>query len=125
MVTFMLNFILKTIKYLKENGNDVYMELPINIVEATLGCKKDVPLMKESIVLNIPEGTQNGDKHRIKGKGVPYINSSKVGDMYIVIKVVIPTKLDKKQRELFSELSKTNLDDNNDFITKFKKFFRR
>lgn len=44
------------------------MELPINIVEATLGCKKDVPLMKESIVLNIPEGTQNGDKHRIKGK---------------------------------------------------------
>ena len=101
------------------------MELPINIVEATLGCKKDVPLMKENIVLNIPEGTQNGDKHRIKGKGVPYINSSKVGDMYIVIKVVIPTKLDKKQRELFSELSKTNLDDNNDFITKFRKFFRR
>ena len=109
----------------KRDGNDVYMELPINIVEATLGCKKDVPLMKESIVLNIPEGTQNGDKHRIKGKGVPYINSSKVGDMYIVIKVVIPTKLDKKQRELFNELSKTNLDDNNDFITKFKKFFRR
>ena len=72
----------------KRDGNDVYMELPINIVEATLGCKKDVPLMKESIVLNIPEGTQNGDKHRIKGKGVPYINSSKVGDMYIVIKVV-------------------------------------
>lgn len=109
----------------KRDGNDVYMELPINIVEATLGCKKDVPLMKENIVLNIPEGTQNGDKHRIKGKGVPYINSSKVGDMYIVIKVVIPTKLDKKQRELFSELSKTNLDDNNDFITKFRKFFRR
>ena len=109
----------------KRDGNDVYMELPINIVEATLGCKKDVPLMKESIVLNIPEGTQNGDKHRIKGKGVPYINSSKVGDMYIVIKVVIPTKLDKKQRELFNELSKTNLDDNNDFITKFRKFFRR
>ena len=109
----------------KRDGNDVYMELPINIAEATLGCKKDVPLMKESIVLNIPEGTQNGDKHRIKGKGVPYINSSKVGDMYIVIKVVIPTKLDKKQRELFSELSKTNLDDNNDFITKFRKFFRR
>ena len=109
----------------KRDGNDVYMELPINVVEATLGCKKDVPLMKESIVLNIPEGTQNGDKHRIKGKGVPYINSSKVGDMYIVIKVVIPTKLDKKQRELFNVLSKTNLDDNNDFITKFRKFFRR
>lgn len=109
----------------KRDGNDIYMELPINIVEATLGCKKEVPLMKESIVLNIPEGTQNGEKHKIKGKGVPYINSTRVGDLYIVIKVVIPTKLDRKQKELFNELSKTNLDDNNDFINKFKKFFRK
>ncbi|MBP3635007.1 MAG: molecular chaperone DnaJ [Bacilli bacterium] len=109
----------------KRDGNDIYMELPINIVEATLGCKKEVPLMKESIILNIPEGTQNLDKHRIKGKGVPFVNSSRVGDLYIIIKVVIPTKLDKKQRELFNELSKTNLDDNSDFINKFKKFFRR
>ncbi len=109
----------------KRNGNDIYMELPINVIEATLGCKKEVPLMKGSIILNIPEGTQNGEKHKIKGKGVPYINSSKTGDLYIIIKVVIPTKLDKKQRELFNELSKTNLDDNNDFITKFKKFFKR
>lgn len=120
-----VEFHIETHQIFKRDGNDIYMELPINIVEATLGCKKDIPLMKENIILNIPEGTQNGDKHRIKGKGVPYINSSKVGDMYIVIKVVIPTKLDKKQRELFSELSKTNLDDNNDFITKFKKFFKK
>ena len=109
----------------KREGNDVYMELPINIVEATLGCKKEVPLMNETIILNIPEGTQNGNKHKIKGKGVPYINSNKVGDLYVVIKVVIPTKLDRKQKELFTELSKTNLDDTNDFINKFKRFFRR
>lgn len=109
----------------KREGNDIYMSLPINIVEATLGAKKEVPLMKESIVLNIPEGTQNGEKHKIKGKGVPYINSTRVGDLYIVIKVVIPTKLDRKQKELFSELAKTNLDDNNDFINRFKKFFKR
>ena len=109
----------------KRDGNDVYMELPINIAEATLGCKKEVPLMKETIVLNIPEGTQNGDKHKIKGKGVPYINSSKIGDLYIIIKVVIPKKLDKKQRELFKELSETNLDSQDDFINKFKKFFKR
>ncbi len=109
----------------KREDNDIYMQLPINIVEATLGCKKEVPLMKESIILNIPEGTQNGDKHRIKGKGVPYVNSNKIGDLYITIKVVIPTKLDKKQKELFNELSKTDLDNNNDFIKKFKKFFKR
>lgn len=120
-----VEFHIKEHQIFKRDGNDIYMELPINIVEATLGCRKEIPLMKDTIYLNIPEGTQNGDKHRIKGKGVPYINSSRVGDMYIVIKVVIPTKLDKKQKELFNELSKTNLDDNNDFISKFRKFFKR
>lgn len=108
----------------KRQENDIIMELPINIVEATLGCKKEVPTIDGTIILNIPAGTQNLDKHRVKGKGVPYINSSRVGDMYIIIKVVIPTKLDRKQKELFNDLSKTDLD-NNDTISKFRKFFRR
>lgn len=108
----------------KRQDNDIIMELPINIVEATLGCKKEVPTIDGTIILNIPAGTQNLDKHRVKGKGVPYINSSRVGDMYIIIKVVIPTKLDRKQKELFNDLSKTDLD-NNDTISKFRKFFRR
>lgn len=120
-----VEFNVKEHQIFKRDENDIYMELPINIVEATLGCKKEVPLMQGSIVLNIPEGSQNGEKHRIKGKGVPYINSSRVGDFYIVIKVVIPTKLNKKQKDLFKELSKTDLDENDDFINKFKKFFRR
>ena len=107
----------------KRHDNDIYMELPINVAEATLGCKKELNILDETIILTIPEGTQNLDKHRIKGKGVPYINQSKKGDLYIIIKVVIPTKLDRKQKELFSLLSETNLD-NSDFISKFKKFFK-
>ena len=106
----------------KRRDNDIYMELPINIVEATLGCKKEIKLLDEEIILNIPAGTQNLDKHRIKGKGSPIINQDKKGDLYIIIKVIIPTKLDRKQKELFNELAKTDLD-NNDFISKFKKFF--
>ena len=108
----------------KRHDNDIYMEVPINIVEATLGCKKELKIMDDEIVLTIPEGTQNLDKLRIKGKGVPYINQSKVGDLYIIVKVITPTKLDKKQRELFNELSKTDLD-NNESLKKFKKYFRR
>ena len=111
-------------QYFKRRGNDIYMEVPINIVEATLGCKKEIPTIDESVILTIPEGTQNLDKHRIKGKGVPYINQSKTGDLYIIIKVVTPTKLDKKQKDLFDELSKTNLD-SNDTIKKFKSFSAR
>ena len=106
----------------KRRDNDIYMELPINIVEATLGCKKEIKILDEEIILNIPSGTQNLDKHRLKGKGAPILNQDKKGDLYIIIKVVIPTKLDRKQKELFNELSKTDLD-NNDFISKFKKFF--
>ena len=109
----------------KRRGNDIYMELPINIVEATLGCKKEVPTMDGTVILNIPSGTQNLDKHRIKDKGVPYVNSSKVGDLYIIIKVVIPTKLDKKQKELFEELANTDLNSNSDFINRFNKFFKK
>ena len=118
-----VEFIVQEHPIYKRRENDIYMELPINIVEATLGCKKELKIMDEEIVLTIPEGTQNLDKHRIKGKGVPFINSSKVGDLYIIIKVVTPTKLDKKQKEIFKELSKTDLD-NNDLINKFKKFFK-
>ena len=110
-------------KVFKRDGNDIYIELPINIVEATLGTKKEVPTLYGDIVLNIPAGSQNGDMHKIKEKGVPYVNSSRIGDMYVNLKVVIPTKLDRKQRELFNELSKTNLD--NDIINKFKKIFKR
>ncbi len=120
-----VEFVVEEHPIFKRENNDIYMELPINVVEATLGCKKEVPLMKETIILNIPEGTQNLDKHKIKNKGVPYINSSKVGDLYIVIKVMIPTKLDKKQRDLFKALSETNLDSQDDFINKFKKFFKK
>lgn len=110
-------------KLYKREGNDIFIDLPINIVEATLGTKKEVPSLYGNLILNIPSGTQNGDMHKIKDKGVPYINSSKVGDMYVNIKVVIPTKLDRKQKELFNELSKTDLD--NDTINKFKKIFKR
>ena len=120
-----VEFNVETHQIFKRQGNDIYMELPINIVEATLGCKKEVPIVDGTIILNIPEGTQNLDKHRIKDKGVPYVNSSKIGDLYIIIKVVTPTNLDKKQKELFKELAKTNLDDNNDFIKKFKRFFKK
>ena len=120
-----VEFIVEEHEVYKRQGNDIYMEFPINIVDATLGCKKEIQIMDETIILNIPEGTQNLDKHRIKGKGVPYVNQSRVGDLYIIIKVVTPTKLDKKQKELFKELYKTDLDKNSDFIKRYNKFFKK
>ena len=92
--------------------NDIYLELPITITDAVLGCKKDVPTLYGNVKLVIPSGSQSGDKHRIKGKGVEDLHRGSKGNMYVVLKVVIPSKLDRSQKKLFEELSDTNLETN-------------
>ena len=94
---------------------DIFLELPITIVDATLGCKKEIPTLEGNLVIEIDAGTQNDTKLRIKGKGVASPRTSRKGDMYVIIKVIIPEKLDKKQKELFKELSETNLETNSEF----------
>lgn len=92
------------------DDNDIYLELPITITDALLGCKKEVPTLYGNVKLVIPAGSQSGDKHRIKGKGIEDLHSGSKGNMYVVLKVVIPSKLDRGQKKLFEELSKTNLE---------------
>ena len=88
---------------------DIYMTLPLTITEAVLGCKKEIPTVNGSVVLDISGGTQNDDKLKLRGKGIPGTGFTK-GDMYVIIKVIIPEKIDRKQKELFKDLAKTELD---------------
>ena len=94
---------------------DIYLELPITVVDATLGCKKEIPTLDGNLVIQIDAGTQNDTKLRIKGKGVSSQRTTKKGDMYVIVKIMIPEKLDKTQKELFKELSETNLETNDEF----------
>ena len=103
------------------DGYDIYMTLPINISEAVLGGEKEVPTLDGDIILTIPSCSQTNDKLRIKGRGVPY--GSKRGDLYIVLDVVMPSKVDRTQRRLFEELSDTNLESSDKF-KKFNKYFK-
>ena len=119
-----VEFIVENDEVFEREGNDIYMTLPINVVDAVLGTEQEIPTLNGEIVLTIPSGSQNNDKLRIKGKGVPYLNSSKVGDLYVILNIIIPTKLDKKQRKIFEELRETELD-NNDIFKKFKKYFKK
>ena len=105
-----LEFSVKEHALFKRDENDIYLTLPLNIVEATLGCEKEIPTIYGNVVLNISAGTQNGDKLKLKGKGIPGTNSFSKGDMYVIINVIIPEKLDRKQRELFNALKDTKLD---------------
>ncbi|HPE14715.1 MAG TPA: molecular chaperone DnaJ [Bacilli bacterium] len=98
--------------FYQRDENDIYMELPITIKEAILGCKKTIKTLHGSIILTVPSGSETGDKHRLKGKGIKDVNQSFYGDMYIVIKVIIPQKLSRNQKQLLDEL------DNDDLKTK-------
>ena len=104
-----LEFSIKDHPLFLRDDYDIYLELPITITDAVLGAKKEIPTLYGNVKLNIPAGSQSGDKHRIKDRGIKHINSSVKGDMFIILKVVIPSKLDKNQKKLFEELSKTNL----------------
>jgi len=106
------------------DGYDITLELPITITEAILGCKKDVPTLYGDVTLNISSGTQSGEKQRLKGKGIENPNSGKNGDMYIIIKVITPTRLDRNQKDLINKLSNTELSNSSEF-TKFTKYMNK
>ena len=106
-----LEFRVKNHKFYERDGLDIYLEVPINIVDATLGCKKDIPTIYGNVKLTIPSGTCGGDKQRLKGKGIKDASSRRVGDMYVIFKVIIPKKLARDQKKLFESLAKTDLSD--------------
>lgn len=104
-----LEFRVKDHELFERDVNDIYLELPITITEAVLGCKKEIPTLYGNVKLSIEAGANTGDKHRLKGKGVEDLHSGSKGNMYVIINVIIPDKIDKKQKKLFEELENTNL----------------
>lgn len=105
----------------KRDGKDIYLVVPLTITEAVLGCKKDIPTIYGTETIAFPAGTQNHDNIKLKGKGIDDKKSGKLGDMYLITNVIIPTKLDRTQKSLFNDLSETTLDNSEEF-KKFKKY---
>ncbi len=116
-----LHFNVKDHDIFERDGNDIYLEVPVTITDAILGNKVEIPTLKGNVMLEIDSGTQNYTKLKLKGRGVKHIRSNSYGDMYAVINVVVPRKLSKKQKELFKELDKSDLNDDKEFKV-FKKF---
>lgn len=86
--------------------NDIYYEAPITIVQAALGDSIEVPCLDGSERLQIPEGTQTGDTFKLRGKGLPSLNSAARGDQIVFIRAVVPTKLNAEQKKLLAEFGK-------------------
>ena len=68
-------------KYFEREGNDIYLEVPLTITEASLGCKKIIPTIHGNVKINVDAGTTSGDRERIKGKGIDNSYLRKKGDM--------------------------------------------
>ncbi|MDR0930639.1 MAG: molecular chaperone DnaJ [Clostridiales bacterium] len=90
-------------------GYDVYMDLPITIVEACLGGEVKVPTVYEMSTLKIPEGTQNATVFRMKGKGIKHLRGNGAGDHYITINVEVPKSLSSKDKKAMRELTKSGV----------------
>ncbi len=91
----------------KRKGNNLFVDLQIDMYTAVLGGKIEVPTLNGNVNMTIPKGTQGGKSLRLKGKGMPvYGKKTEHGDLYVKTNIVIPTNLNEKQEELFNELKK-------------------
>jgi molecular chaperone DnaJ len=93
--------------FFEREGNDLHCVIPISFVQAALGAEIAVPTLEGEQMLKVPEGTQSGTTLRIRGKGVPMLNSRGKGDLFVEVRVQTPSKLNKRQRELLQELEGT------------------
>ncbi|HAE59171.1 MAG TPA: molecular chaperone DnaJ [Anaerolineae bacterium] len=94
-------------EYFKRRGEDILLDLDINIAQAVLGAEIEVPTVDGMEKLSIPSGTQPGKVFHLRGKGVPKIRQSGRGDQKVMVNVDIPTRLTDEQRELFVKLADT------------------
>ena len=88
----------------ERKGNDLYMNMPVDLFTALLGGKMEIQTLSGRINMKIPEGTQNGKQFRLKGKGMPVYGTSSYGDLYVKIQVKLPDKLTPEQKELVMKL---------------------
>jgi molecular chaperone DnaJ len=93
--------------FFEREGNDLQCVVPISVAQAAMGAEIRVPTLEGEHALKIPDGTQPGTTFRIRHKGVPVLNGHGKGDLYVEVRVQIPTKLNKRQRELLQELETT------------------
>lgn len=110
-------------KIFRRKDDDVYVEIPISVVQAALGGEVEVDTLDGKDKIRIPEGTQHGATFTLRGKGIPRLHGSGRGDQIVTVQVVVPTNLNEKQKQLLREFGKTLGKAN--FQVKDKSFFER
>jgi molecular chaperone DnaJ len=97
--------------YFKRDGDDIEIQAPIAVWEASLGAKIEVPTIDGRTLLKIPQGTKNGQKFRLREKGVPNSRTGQRGDQLVEVSIQAPDPRDERTRELLKEMSKLQTED--------------
>ena len=91
----------------QRKGADLYVELSIPMVDAVLGSQQEAPTLNGMVVLTIPSETQNGQVFRLRNKGMPRLGKpGRHGDLFVTVKVMLPSNLSEQERQLFKELKR-------------------
>jgi molecular chaperone DnaJ len=94
-------------RYFRRQGNNLLVDMPINVAQAALGAELEIPTLDGTEQLKIPAGTQSGRVIRVRGKGVPHLNGGGRGDLQVRLRVETPTELSAEQRALLTQLAAT------------------
>jgi molecular chaperone DnaJ len=112
----------------EREGDDLLCEVPVSVVQATLGAEIEVPTLHGKAAIKIPAGTQPGTVFRLKGKGVKNVQGYGHGDLHVRVAVEVPTRLTSQQKQKlqeFSELCDENVNPiRKSFFDKAKDLFR-
>lgn len=93
--------------FFHREGDDLYCEAPVNFPTLALGGEIEVPTLDGSETLAIPAGTQSAARFKLRGKGMPNVGGRGKGDLFVIVRPVIPKKLTKEQKRLLEQLSAT------------------
>ena len=116
-------------EFYQREGDHIFCEMPITYTQAALGDEIEVPTVHGKVKLKVPAGTQTGKTFRLKGKGAPNVRGYGHGDQHVKIRVITPTNLTERQKELlreFNELSGNEPMDENEgsFFDRVKRAFK-
>lgn len=89
---------------LARHEQDIVYELRVNMVQAALGDRIEIPTIEGAVEIAIPAGTQNGQSFRLAGKGMPDVRGGRRGDQYVVVQVVVPKDLTPDQKALLRKV---------------------
>jgi molecular chaperone DnaJ len=94
--------------FYRREGEDLYVEVTVTMTEAALGAHVEVPTPDGPVTIEVPAGTQSGQRFRLRKRGLPRLGAKGRGDLYVEARVWVPPVTDEASRELLQEFARRN-----------------